>query len=56
MARALEELYRRLKRQGALTLLCFCAPRRCHGEVIAEHLRRRAEEEGLQAEVQVVGR
>ncbi len=56
MARALEELYRRLKRQRALTLLCFCAPRRCHGEVIAEHLKRRAEAEGLQAEVRVVGR
>jgi hypothetical protein len=56
VARALEELYRKLKRQGALTLLCFCAPRRCHGEVIAEHLKRRAEAEGLQAEVEVVGR
>jgi hypothetical protein len=56
VARALEELYRRLKRQGVLTLLCFCAPRRCHGEVIAEHLKRRAEAEGLQAEVEVVGR
>jgi len=56
VTRALEELYRRLKRRGALTLLCFCAPRRCHGEVIAEHLRRRAEAEGLQAEVEVVGR
>jgi hypothetical protein len=56
VARALEELYRRLKRQGTLTLLCFCAPRRCHGEVIAEHLKRRAEAEGLQAEVEVVGR
>ena len=56
VTRALEELYRRLKRQGALTLLCFCAPRRCHAEVIAERLRRRAEAEGLQAEVEVVGR
>ncbi len=56
VARALEELYRKLKRQGALTLVCFCAPRRCHAEVIAEHLKRRAEAEGLQAEVEVVGR
>jgi hypothetical protein len=56
VARALEELYRRLKRQGTLTLLCFCAPRRCHAEVIAEHLKRRAEAEGLRAEVEVVGR
>jgi hypothetical protein len=56
VAQALEELYRRLKRQGALTLLCFCAPRRCHAEVIAEHLKRRAEAEGLRAEVHVVSR
>jgi len=56
VARALEELYRRLKRQGVLTLLCFCAPRRCHAEVIAEKLRLMAEAEGLQAEVRVVGR
>jgi hypothetical protein len=56
VARALEELYRRLKRQGALTLLCFCAPRRCHAEVIAEKLRLMAEAEGFQAEVRVVGR
>jgi hypothetical protein len=56
VARALEELYRRLKRQGALTLLCFCAPRRCHGEVIAEHLRRKGEAEGFRVEVEVVGR
>ena len=56
VARALEELYRSLKRRGDITLLCFCAPRRCHAEVIAEHLKRRAEAEGLQAEVHVVGR
>jgi hypothetical protein len=56
VTRALEELYRSLKRRGDITLLCFCAPRRCHGEVIAEHLKRRAEAEGLQAEVEVVGR
>jgi hypothetical protein len=56
VARALEELYRRLKGQGTLTLICFCAPRRCHAEVIAEHLKKRAEVEGLEAEVHVVGR
>jgi len=56
VARTLEELYRKLKRQGVLTLLCFCAPRRCHAEVIAEKLRLMAEAEGLQAEVRVVGR
>jgi hypothetical protein len=54
--RALEELYRSLKRQGEVTLICFCAPRRCHGEVIAEHLKRRAEAEGFRVEVEVAGR
>jgi hypothetical protein len=54
--RALEELYRTLKRRGSITLVCFCAPRRCHAEVIAEKLRLMAEAEGLQAEVRVVGR
>jgi hypothetical protein len=56
VVQALEELYRRLKSREALTLLCFCAPRRCHAEIIAEHLKKRAEAEGLEAEVHVVGR
>ena len=56
VARALEELYRKLKRQGSLTLLCFCAPKRCHAEVIAERLRLMAEGEGVRVEVQVAGR
>ncbi len=56
ITRTLEELYRRLKHRGTLTLLCFCAPKRCHAEVIAEHLKRRAEAEGAQVEVRVVGR
>ncbi len=56
VARALEELYRRLKRQGTLTLLCFCAPKRCHAEVIAERLRLMAEREGARVEVRVAGR
>jgi hypothetical protein len=56
VTKALEELYRTLKRQGGITLICFCAPRRCHAEVIGEHLKLMAEAEGLRAEVQVVGR
>ncbi len=56
VTRALEELYRTLRNRGTITLVCFCAPKRCHGEIIAEHLKRRAEAEGLQAEVEVVGR
>jgi hypothetical protein len=54
--RALEEFYRALRQKGAITLLCFCAPRRCHAEVIAEYLRRRAQDEGLRVVVEVVGR
>ncbi len=56
VVRALEELYRALKLRGNITLLCFCAPRRCHGEIIAEHLRRKAEAEGYAVEIEVVGR
>jgi hypothetical protein len=52
----LGELYRKLKRQGTLTLLCFCAPKRCHAEVIAERLKLMAEAEGVQVRVRVVGR
>ncbi len=56
VARALGGLYRKLKREGTLTLLCFCAPKRCHAEVIAERLRLMAEAEGLRVEVEVAGR
>jgi hypothetical protein len=56
VSRALEELYRALRHRGSITLICFCAPRRCHAEVIAEHLRRRGELEGFRVEVEVVGR
>lgn len=54
--RALGELYEALKRRGSITLLCFCAPKRCHAEVIAWHLKKRAEAEGFQVQVEVVGR
>jgi hypothetical protein len=56
VAQALEELYQKLKRQGSLTLLCFCTPKRCHAEVIAERLGLMAEGEGVRVEVQVAGR
>jgi len=56
VVQAIGELYRRLKRRGALTLLCFCAPKRCHAEVIAERLKLMAEAEGVQVEVRVAGR
>ncbi len=56
VTRALEELYQTLKLRGNITLLCSCAPKRCHGEIIAEHLRERGEAEGFRVEVEVVGR
>ena len=33
---ALLELARAYKAQGTLTLICWCAPRRCHAEVVRE--------------------
>jgi len=30
-----------LARKGDLTLLCWCAPKRCHAEVVAAEIRRR---------------
>ncbi len=56
VVQTLGELYRRLKRQGTLTLVCFCAPRRCHAEIIAEHLKLMAQKEGAEVEVRVAGR
>ncbi len=56
VVRALGELYRKLRREGTLTLLCFCAPKKCHAEVIGERLRLMAEAEGLRVEVRVAGR
>jgi hypothetical protein len=56
VTRAMEELYGVLKRKGELTLICFCAPKRCHGEVIAEHLKRRGQAEGFRVDIEVVGR
>jgi Domain of unknown function (DUF4326) len=32
----LERLVQRYQRTGQLTLLCWCAPHACHGDVIAE--------------------
>jgi hypothetical protein len=56
VVQALGELYEALKRRGNITLLCFCAPKRCHAEVIAWHLKKRVEAEGVQVQVEVVGR
>lgn len=35
----LRRLYRIAKSQGHLVLGCYCAPRRCHGDVVAAFLR-----------------
>jgi len=53
---ALEALYGRLRRTGTLTLSCHCAPRPCHGEVIARWLAERGREEGYEVRVEVEGR
>lgn len=52
----LEALYERLKREGVLTLSCYCAPLPCHGEVIARWLVERGEKEGRRVRVQIEGR
>jgi hypothetical protein len=56
VVRTLNQIYQALKRRGDITLLCFCAPRRCHGEVIAQRLRAMAQAEGLEVEIRVSGR
>ena len=43
MLRELRRLYR-IAANGDLILGCFCAPKRCHGEVIKEFLERMAKE------------
>lgn len=37
-AQAFAELLGRLKQEGSLTLMCWCAPKPCHAEVIKELL------------------
>jgi hypothetical protein len=37
----LDRLARVSRETGTLTLLCFCAPEACHGDVIARVLRER---------------
>lgn len=46
---ALNELYQELVTRGELT--CWCAPRRCHAEVIAEFLAEAAARRGHQVEI-----
>ncbi|MBV9439104.1 MAG: DUF4326 domain-containing protein [Candidatus Eremiobacteraeota bacterium] len=41
----LDRLTARFRAEQRLMLLCWCAPQRCHAEVIAEEVRRRAQEE-----------
>ena len=38
--RELERMAAALRRRGEVTLVCWCAPRRCHAEVIARELAR----------------
>jgi hypothetical protein len=48
---ALNDLYRELVTRGELELTCWCAPRRCHAEVIAEFLAEAAARRGLRVEI-----
>lgn len=50
---ALEALYAKVRRHGELNLVCWCAPKPCHAEVIAEWIVRRGKEEGLEVRVEV---
>lgn len=52
----LERLARLAERQGELRLTCWCAPRLCHAEVVAEALRERLEAGGRTVLVEVEGR
>lgn len=36
---AMHRLARTARRQGYLKLECFCAPKRCHGETLANYVR-----------------
>lgn len=50
----LNRLYRKLVQTERLELTCWCSPRRCHAEVIAEFLAQAARERGHQVEVRYV--
>ncbi|MGL4616485.1 MAG: DUF4326 domain-containing protein [Shewanella sp.] len=38
LTKQLDSLVDILNKEGSLTLLCYCAPHKCHGETIAAHL------------------
>lgn len=52
----LERLARLAERQAELRLTCWCAPKLCHAEVVAEALRERLEAGGYAVLVEVEGR
>lgn len=45
--KAVDEIYEKYKRGEDVYLECYCAPRRCHGDVIVEKLRKRLIREKL---------
>lgn len=47
----MNRLYRELVQTGQLELTCWCSPRRCHAEVIAEALAQAARARGHRVEV-----
>lgn len=38
LKKALDILYQRWKKEGKLVLLCVCAPKACHGDIIKSYL------------------
>lgn len=52
----LNRLYQKALKEGWLELTCWCAPRRCHAEVIAQKLREALETRGHRAVIVVKGR
>lgn len=49
----LDRLYRKAVAEGEITLLCWCAPKACHAEVIAGVLRKALEERGYEVTILV---
>ena len=56
LAEAVDRLVETARRRGRLSLVCWCAPKPCHAEAIAEEVARRLEGEGRRVEIWVWGR
>lgn len=45
ITREMKRLYKKLIQEGSLSLVCWCAPKRCHGDVIKKLLEEKVERE-----------